>query len=333
MSAVGLLNDTLGHLEVGSPQACRNLLMLPLLGSSPQEADYLTLDQALSAGTAVVDEVSEGGSVPELLFHNTGELAVLLLDGEELVGAKQNRILNVTVLAPAQRKLKIPVSCVEAGRWERRSARFNSSDRVYYAMGRAKKTASVGAAMRLGRRHSDQGEVWEDIAEKSARLAAPSPTSAMAAMFEQHAADMDRFVAELSPAPDQIGAAFLINGSFAGLDLFDCPSTLHHLLPKLVRSYGLDALDRANAAEGPPSEEASGLTEALAALRGAETAVYPGVGEGEEVRLSGRALTGAGLVARGRLVHLAAFALNAAPSPVNPSGMAGLAQRRRAMRR
>jgi hypothetical protein len=26
---------------------------------------------------------------------------VLLLDGEELVGAKQNRVLNLTVLAPA----------------------------------------------------------------------------------------------------------------------------------------------------------------------------------------------------------------------------------------
>jgi hypothetical protein len=45
--------------------------------------------------------VSEGGSVPHLLFINDAMRPVLLLDGEELVGAKQNRVLNLTVLAAA----------------------------------------------------------------------------------------------------------------------------------------------------------------------------------------------------------------------------------------
>jgi hypothetical protein len=39
--------------------------------------------------------------VPQLLFINDAMRPVLLLDGEELVGAKQNRVLNLTVLAPA----------------------------------------------------------------------------------------------------------------------------------------------------------------------------------------------------------------------------------------
>jgi hypothetical protein len=47
-----------------------------------------------------------------------------LLDGEELIGAKQNRALNLTILAPAKQVIVIPVSCVEAGRWHlRRSPR------------------------------------------------------------------------------------------------------------------------------------------------------------------------------------------------------------------
>ncbi len=56
-------------------------------------SEYLTLDEALAAKTATVTEVSESGSVPELYFQNEGDLPVLLLDGEELVGAKQNRVL------------------------------------------------------------------------------------------------------------------------------------------------------------------------------------------------------------------------------------------------
>jgi hypothetical protein len=38
-------------------------------------------------------------------------------DGEQLVGAKQNRILNMTVLVAAETEVTIPVSCVERGRW------------------------------------------------------------------------------------------------------------------------------------------------------------------------------------------------------------------------
>jgi hypothetical protein len=42
--------------------------------------------------------VSEGGSVPNLRVINKTPHHVLLFDGEELKGAKQNRILNTTIL-------------------------------------------------------------------------------------------------------------------------------------------------------------------------------------------------------------------------------------------
>ena len=59
----------------------------------------------------------KGGSVPDLLVENRGDVRVLFLEGEELIGAKQNRILNTSVLVAAHTKVKIPVSCVERGRW------------------------------------------------------------------------------------------------------------------------------------------------------------------------------------------------------------------------
>jgi hypothetical protein len=37
---------------------------------------------------------------------------VLILDGEELVGTKQNRIVNTTILVAAGCEIVIPVSCV-----------------------------------------------------------------------------------------------------------------------------------------------------------------------------------------------------------------------------
>jgi hypothetical protein len=62
-------------------------------------------------------EVSRGGSVPELKVVNKSDRMLLILDGEGLVGAKQNRIVNTTILIAGNTTTVIPVSCVEQGRW------------------------------------------------------------------------------------------------------------------------------------------------------------------------------------------------------------------------
>ena len=80
---------TLGSLVIEQPTVFRNLAVFPLVGKVEQDPAYLTLDEALAAGQTRVTEVSEGGSVPELKFVNEGDKPVLLIDGEELVGAKQ----------------------------------------------------------------------------------------------------------------------------------------------------------------------------------------------------------------------------------------------------
>jgi hypothetical protein len=70
----------------------------------------------MESGLFTVTVVSEGETVPELKVINKGGRAVLLLDGEELSGAKQSRVLNATNLMAAQTEVIIPVSCTEHGR-------------------------------------------------------------------------------------------------------------------------------------------------------------------------------------------------------------------------
>ena len=100
--AMQWLNEMLESVEVGEPVSSGLLTMVPLLGEASAAPPYLTLDEALEAKQLKVTELDEGASVPELLLLNEGELDVFLLDGEELVGAKQNRVLNLSVLARAK---------------------------------------------------------------------------------------------------------------------------------------------------------------------------------------------------------------------------------------
>ena len=234
-----IIQDTVAGLEVGAPVVHRQMAMFPLLGKQAGggERAYLTLDEALTAASAQVGEVSEGGSVPELLLRNLGDKPVLLVEGEELVGAKQNRTLNISILAPPKQDTPIPVTCVEAGRWGYGDdVVFQRSDRAHYARGRRTKREAVNRSMSHdpGSRAADQGAVWEDIDAKMAAMSARSDTGAMGDIYEQNRRSLDDFVAAFGQQPGQVGAVFMVGTTFAGVDLFAHEATFGGLLPKLA---------------------------------------------------------------------------------------------------
>jgi hypothetical protein len=94
-------NELLEFVTILPAVAHRSLAVYPMVANLPSgTANYLVLDEAIETGHFRITEVSEAGTVPHLLAINETTSPVLLLDGEELVGAKQNRILNLTILVP-----------------------------------------------------------------------------------------------------------------------------------------------------------------------------------------------------------------------------------------
>jgi hypothetical protein len=298
---------SLEGLEIGEMQLHRNLAMWPLVGAGGDGADHLLLAEAVRAGLVVVTEISEGGRVGEMKLTNSAELPVLVLEGETLVGAKQNRTTNLSILAPARSTIIIPVSCVEAGRWHPASREAKVSDHLHMARARAAKVSSVSYNIHHGGyASSDQGRVWQDIDEASIGLEVRSPTRSMAAIYESHAARIDGFAAAFRPVERQVGALFAIAGDVVGLDLFGEEPTLRAMLPKLVRSCAVEALQNGEGAGEPARATAEAFVGAVAA---AAVETFPAVGLGTTVRLAADGLVGGGLVHDDRLLHLAAFAV------------------------
>lgn len=299
------------QITVGTPRTYCSLTLFPLFSSEENAMptrNYVTLDEALAQNLARVSEVSEGGSVPQLRLVTEGARPVLLLDGEELVGAKQNRVLNLTLLAPAGQEIVIPVSCVEAGRWNKVSAQFATSSHAQFAEGRARKMARVTETMydSYGSSHySNQSEVWADIAAKAARLEAHSDTSAMSDIYEKHEDTINEYASAFPSEARQVGAAFAINGKVVGIELFDCPSTLARLLPKLTRSYALDAIDKQEEQVVAPSLWA--VETFLNAVADANGERFAAIGLGEDLRWSGKDTTGAALLVDEKVIQLSAF--------------------------
>ena len=307
---MNIIGDALDGLTPGRPLGAAGLSMFPLFARHEVQPGYVSLDEGLARGTVRVSEISVQGRVRELLVTNDEPWPVLILDGEELIGAKQDRILNLTILVPAKSRLNVPVSCVEAGRWQHRSRNFSSAKRAYYASGRAMKAYQVTESYRTAQRpDADQGAIWEDIALKSQRFSAYSPTSAMDIMYERNAVALERFERDLAPQPLQRGGIFVLGGDMLGMDVFDCPATWRKLLPKLAASYGLDALDLADNVDAlhRTREHRFDPKALLSRVKALRQEHYPAVGLGEDVRLSGPDMHGGALVVGDSLLHLAAF--------------------------
>jgi hypothetical protein len=167
---MNIINDLIAVVTICPPSQHGSLSVYPLRsGGHHATATYLVLDDAIATGRFRITEVSESGSVPQLLAINDNDGQAFLLDGKELVGAKQNRVLNLSIMLAPKSKIEIPVSCVKAGRWRTESGSFRTEQRVQFARGRARKMEQVSESLRLyGEATSDQSAVWDEISAKSA---------------------------------------------------------------------------------------------------------------------------------------------------------------------
>jgi len=299
------LAKVVAMLEVAEVIGHRNLTLAPLRGEGRRRLGYILAAEAISAGTLTVTEVDESGSVPELLAVNSGEKMILLLDGEELVGAKQNRILNTTVLLRPRSRTKIPVSCVEQGRWHHVSPEFASGNYSPSTL-RARKSRSVTANLRQGGpAESDQGEVWDDVERCIAATAAPSPTMAMRDVVEHRRESLDQYVDALPYPENACGVTVAIDGKFVAADIFDRPDTLERIWPRLVTGYAMDAIGRRQDKPGTFSAKAAEVL--LDHIGEIECTPCPSVGAGKDWRFEAEDVVGQALMTSRVCVHLCAF--------------------------
>jgi hypothetical protein len=217
--------------QLGEPQIFRALTLIPIFPLEPPRLEYIGLDEAVARGLTI-SEVGAEGIVELLAVTNPLGDAVLLYEGEELVGAKQNRILERTTLVGAGSTLKIPAKCVERGRWSHRSDHFQPAPRAAYPSARRASKVS-------------QQAVWADVSAKSVRLAAHSETEAAEAMYFSRAASLDEYAQALPRADGQSGALVGTGGQLACLDYVSRSDVFAGLYLKLLRGYALDALEAA----------------------------------------------------------------------------------------
>lgn len=300
------LHALLSHVTIGAALDFRGVTVFPLLGPCPQrQPTYSLLSHALRGGALEISETNMQGYVKAI---NRAGSPVLVIEGDHLVGAYQNRAVASSALLPGAHVTKLPVACVEQGR--------STGDAVTFAGAAPLAPANVRRILKdsvtrsvmnadVGQHAADQQAIWRQIARQQSRLRVSSATRSLAATYATSADALAEYRAALPCPATARGVALALGDELMSLDLFDCHRTCREYWDQLVAGAALDALDSSPPRQ-PGQRAAQQLRIALERLTIASWQPVTPVGTGQELRVALGDLSASMLLAQGHLLHLGA---------------------------
>jgi hypothetical protein len=302
-----ILTQALHSMDISEPVSHGLLHIFPLRGGTLEEGNLLLLEDGLRAGTLRVEELYESGCAPELRVVNEGDLRVLILEGDELIGAGQDRVANSSVLINAGSELILPVSCVERGRWSYRPRAFSTATGSPHLTLRRLTTRSVHYSLRSGREHrSDQRAVWRQLDHAVCLYRTGLPARALRASRSHHPEKLDAFEKLARELPEGTsGVVVAIGERLALLEVLAGPCTFARVFRKLLSGYAFESVGLDRPYGTPEVQEVRSFIQAAAETVHRE---HRAVGAGRDVRFEGDGIAGYALIGQRGVLHAAAFA-------------------------
>ena len=273
--------------------------------------EYISGPRAIKENLIEVKEVDASGSVNNLTVFNLSGKFVFFMDGDILSGAKQNRVLNTSVLLAPNTKSNIPVSCVEQGRWSKVSDKFNSSEFISPTKLRAEKSQKVSRNLNDEMGHvSDQGEVWGNVSSYSVCYQIKSPTSSLSDVYNEKKDQFEDFVTNFRIDNEANGISIFVNKTLLNLEIFNRKDIFAEYFPKLLRGTAMEAFRIKVQKEKITEAEAKyKMSTFLDKIEEIPMDIHQGVGVGNEKRFETKELTGFELEYNKNLIHLTALNL------------------------
>lgn len=289
-----VLNSVLDDINTFAPQQYGNMTVIGLSIPEKRDIDLMSLKKGLELGLVEISEVDEGGSVGQVRVINNAVTPLLILDGEEIIGSKQNRIANATIIIEAKTEKIIPVSCTEAGRWSYNSRHFAASRHMASSDVRRNKQASVAMSLKNQRGfRSDQGRVWNDISAAEKDYKVNSPTNSLNDVYTQKTHDIDEYRSAFNIQENQNGLIVYINGRLVGLEMLYNSERYKEYHDRLVESYIIDAMRQ----EGESSKiDEQSTSEFIDEIKNSKVESFDSVGLGVDYRIDEEDISGSAVV-------------------------------------
>lgn len=206
--------------------------------------EYISGSNAIKRNFIEVKEISQTGSVNNLIIHNNSDKYIFFSDGDILSGAKQNRIFNTSIFMAPNTTKSIPVSCVEQGRWRAVSNKFSETDYNAPINLRAKKSVQVEKNLERGTGHfANQSEIWKEVSYHCLNNTVYSPTSNLSDVFEQKRIIIEDITREIKPSEKANGVAVFINRNLLEVEVFNRNDIYSEYFLKILKGAGSETIN------------------------------------------------------------------------------------------
>ncbi len=288
-----MLNEFLSSISQGEPFYEGNVLFVPVKGKGGN-GHFSLLNEAMKSEKARISEV---GNVDTVSLNYSGNNPLFVMDGEEIVGARQNRVFNTSFITERVEEFMVPVSCVEEGRYQGKK-NFIPSEVIAYPKLRSILATSTTKSLETTQSFkADQSSIWESVKKTLNTLRTTSQTLSM---HDGYTDKKEMFFSEFKPDKDTIGIIAYTGKKPLGVDIFGSHSLFKKLSTRIISSY----LFGAYGVKGKFSKP-DGFFDKLRAIK--EWKSFDGAGEGKEFRYIGNKIVAKASIFKDRPVHISMF--------------------------
>lgn len=290
------LKNWINKLFFSEEKTYKNLTYIPVITNNGSELKFLTLSRAIKDDLVQIREVAGNATVPQITVINKAEGYLLIIDGDHLIGAKQNRVVNKTIIIPPESETRIPVSCTEQGRWHFVSEKFSKS----------KYSAPSTIRSIFKQKMAAQQGVWEEVGKRMHSFSVHSPTSSLEEVYGKLDSSIEGHKKAISPVPSQVGFMIFINGGFSGLDILGDANLFSGVYNDLINGYIMDAIYKAKD-KGEKTVSDLDKKKIIKDLLQIKTKAARSIGVEKRRVIQGKKVAGEFITFQRKPVHLAVF--------------------------
>ena len=229
---------------------CEKLRLIPIVGNASYEkayqdiGEYVPMNKALQDGRLKIKEQEGGATVNTLQAVNTSKDTIYLMQGEVVVGGKQDRMLAQDVIVPPGATINIGAFCVEHGRWQAGSTGHEFKGTIGVVGNKARKAGAV---------EKEHPRVWEEVAKDIKKNETESRSGSYAHLMEdqEFQAERKRYREKLMDLPSSsagiVGVIAVSGDKVVGCDVFATRELFAQAYPQLIDAYIAEALNNGKA--------------------------------------------------------------------------------------
>ncbi len=286
---------------LSQPVFLRNLVVYPIKTNTRHarrddtidEFSPFTIDEVMVSKKGEFNEY-DVPDITEVVFDNKSDFPVMMLDGEEITGSLQNRIIAQSNLVEAMTSREIPVICVEEGRWEE----IGGFETGYCSYPGIRTILSKSRHTKM----DPQKTIWKEINRKLTVTRTQSATSSMHDIYDNLKEEVIRYVEDFkSLNHNTVGFIGIAGNRILGCDIFHSPKVYGKFEHKLIRSYALDAIEYQKIRGNHP--DAGKFLDSISALLSKKRVRK----NTDNMEIKGDGFFGQALVYRDDIIHLSAF--------------------------